>query len=85
VRWATDKQLFLDAPARYRLFQHADLLEELLAPHTAPCAWSSARAWSQKLGLKEAVRHVTPGLQQRFSAQDGQPTGSRAQFLYPGT
>lgn len=64
VRWSEERGLVLDAPARYRLFQHVELLEKLLAP------WPAVRlvlstSWAQRLGLKEAVRHLPEGLQQR--------------------
>lgn len=65
VRWAPDRgEFFLDAPARYTLFQHASLLEELLAPHLAVRLVLST-SWAQKLGLKEAMRHLPQSLQER--------------------
>jgi hypothetical protein len=64
VRWSEDRGLFLEAPARYALFQHLGLLDELLAPCPAVRLVLST-SWVQKLGLKEAVRHLSPSLQQR--------------------
>lgn len=64
VRWSQERGLFLDAPERYRLFQHVGLLEELLAPHPAVRLVLST-SWAQKLGLKEAVRHLPEPLRRR--------------------
>lgn len=64
VRWTQDRGFFLEAPERYVLFQHVGLLEELLAPHPAVRLVLST-SWAQKLGLKEAVRHLPEPLQRR--------------------
>lgn len=64
VRWSEERGLFLEAPARYRLFQHVDLLEELLAPHPALRLVLST-SWAQKLGLKEASACLPESLRAR--------------------
>jgi hypothetical protein len=64
VRWSEERGLFLDAPARYSLFQHVRLLDELLAPYPAVRLVLST-SWVQKLGLKEAARYLSTSLQQR--------------------
>jgi hypothetical protein len=64
VRWSQERGLFLEAPERYALFQHMGLLAQLLAPHPGVRLILST-SWAQKLGLKEALRHLTPALQQR--------------------
>lgn len=64
VHWSQERGLFLEAPARYALFQHVGLLEELLAPHPAVRLVLST-SWAQKLGLKEAVRQLPQSLQHR--------------------
>lgn len=76
VRWSEERGLFLDAPARYRLFQHVDLLEELLAPYPAVRLVLST-SWAQKLGLKEAAAYLPESLQARV-------IGATYEFAEPG-
>lgn len=64
VRWSEERGLFLEAPARYRLFQHVGLLEQLLAPHPAVRLVLST-SWAQKLGLKEAAGYLPESLRTR--------------------
>jgi hypothetical protein len=68
VRWSKQRGMFLEAPGRYSRFQHARLLEELLAPYPAVRVVLST-SWAQKLGLKEAVRHLPESLQRRYWAR----------------
>jgi hypothetical protein len=55
---------YLDAPARYRLFQYAPLLTEMLAHHPRVGVVLST-AWAHKYGVGEAVRHLPSSLQLR--------------------
>jgi hypothetical protein len=55
---------YLDAPERYSLFQHAQLLAELLQPHPKVQLVLST-TWAQKYGLGKAVRHLPELLQTR--------------------
>lgn len=76
VRWSEERGVYLEAPARYRLFQHVELLEELLAPHPDVRLVLST-TWAQKLGLKEAMRHLPQSLQVRV-------VGATYEFAEPG-
>lgn len=76
VRWSEERGLFLEAPERYRLFQHVGVLEELLAPFPAVRLVLST-SWAQKLGLKEAARHLPASLQARV-------IGATYEFAQPG-
>jgi hypothetical protein len=64
VRWSEQRGLFLEAPERYRLFQHVELLEGLLAPHPAVRLVLST-SWAQKLGLKAAAGYLPESLRSR--------------------
>lgn len=76
VRWSEDRGPFLEAPERYRLFQHVQLLEELLAPYPEVRLVLST-SWAQKLGLKEAVRYLPESLRARV-------VGVTCEFAEPG-
>lgn len=76
VRWSQERGLFLDAPERYRLFEHVGLLEELLAPHPVVRLVLST-SWAQKLGLKEAAAYLPESLQARV-------VGATYEFAEPG-
>jgi hypothetical protein len=64
VKWSEEQGLFLDAPERYSLFQHAELLAQLLAPHPAVRLVLST-SWTQKVGFKEAVSQLPRSPQER--------------------
>jgi hypothetical protein len=76
VRWSEERGLFLDAPARYRLFQHAGLLEELLSAYP-PVRLVLSTSWAQKLGLKEAAAYLPDSLRARV-------VGATYEFAEPG-
>lgn len=76
VRWSEKGGFFLEAPARYRLFQHVGLLEELLAPHPSVRLVLST-SWAQRLGLKEAASYLPESLQVRV-------IGATYEFAEPG-
>jgi hypothetical protein len=76
VRWSDERGLFLEAPARYSLFQHVGLLEELLAPYPAVRIVLST-SWTQKLGLKEATGYLPESLRARV-------TGATYELAEPG-
>jgi hypothetical protein len=64
VRWSEERGLFLEAPARYKLFQHVGLLEELFAPY-ADLRIVLSTTWAQKMGLKKAASFLPQSLQRR--------------------
>lgn len=56
--------IYLGAPPEFRLFQHAELLEALLAPHpTVRIVLSTS--WVRVLGYSRTVKRLTPGLRAR--------------------
>ena len=56
--------IYLGAPPEFRLFQHAVLLEALLAPHpTVRIVLSTS--WVRVLGYSRTVKRLTPGLRER--------------------
>lgn len=64
VYWTPGVGAHLKAPDRYRLFQHAALLEELLAPYTEVRIVLST-SWVVECGYDETVGHLPPALQSR--------------------
>lgn len=62
VRWSAVRGVFLEAPARYSLFQHVALLEQLLAPYSDLRIVLST-TWAQKMGLKKATSFLPDSLQ----------------------
>lgn len=64
VRISTKCGPFLLAPARYRLFQHADLLAELLAPFPEVQIVLST-SWSVRYGVTGAAKRLPTELQSR--------------------
>ena len=54
----------LHAPARYTLFQHVPLLEQLLEPHPAIQIVLSTR-WVRQKGLHKTAKELTPALRAR--------------------
>lgn len=64
VRISTKSGPFLLAPERYRLFQHADLLAELLAPFPAVEIVLST-SWAVRYGVTRTAKRLTPALQAR--------------------
>jgi len=55
---------FLQAPERYRLFQHVDLLTELLAPYPAVQIVLST-SWAVNYGVSAAAKRLPAALQSR--------------------
>jgi hypothetical protein len=81
VRWSEEAGLFLQAPERYRLFQHVGLLEELLAPHPAVRLVLST-SWTQKVGFEAAVRQLSEALQPRVIGATYELAQPGDQFAY---
>jgi hypothetical protein len=64
VRIGPDGEPFLQAPERYRLFQHVDLLQELLAPYPAVQIVLST-TWAARFGIERAASYLPDGLRRR--------------------
>lgn len=64
VRVGPDGEPYLQAPPRYRLFQHVELLEELLAPY--PCLQIVlSTSWAARFGMQRAASYLPEGLRRR--------------------
>lgn len=64
VRISNKQGLFLLAPERYRLFQHNELLANLLLPHPQVQIVLST-SWALKFGVIGAAKRLLPELQSR--------------------
>lgn len=64
VRISNKHGPFLQAPERYKLFQHAELLAELLAPHPAVQIVLST-SWALRYGVTAAAKRLPGALQRR--------------------
>lgn len=64
VKWAPQTGPYLDAPARYKLFQHAELLAQMLEPYAAIKIVLST-AWGQWYGLDYSVARLAAALRSR--------------------
>jgi len=64
VRWDKDRGLYLGAPARYSLFQHAQLLAEVLAPHPEVLIVLST-SWVRMFGFIETAQRLPEALRDR--------------------
>jgi hypothetical protein len=73
------KQPVITAPARYTLFQHAALLEEMLAPHPS-IAIVLSTSWVQHYGLRKAAKELPAGLRCRVIGSTYEARGG--DFLY---
>jgi hypothetical protein len=58
------KQPFLRAPARYTLFQHAALLDQMLAPYPG-IAIVLSTSWVRFYGVRKAAKELPTGLRSR--------------------
>lgn len=86
VYWdAATSRPFLRAPARYCLFQHAPLLEQLMAPHPS-IAIVLSTSWVQHYGLRKAARELPLGLRRRVigSVYDARVPGDGSAYLSRG-
>lgn len=69
-----------DAPwGRHTLFQHAELLEQILAPHPA-VQIVLATAWALRAGTAAAARHLRPALRSRVVGATYPTRMDRLQF-----
>ena len=64
VRWHPRQGAYLDAPDGYALFQHAVLLETLLAPYPSLRIVLST-SWVRVFGYSRAAKRLTPQLRAR--------------------
>lgn len=64
VMWHHHRGAYLKAPAQYSLFQHAPLLEELLAPYPKICIVLST-SWARVYGCDKAAKRLPLSLRQR--------------------
>jgi hypothetical protein len=64
VLWHPRRGAYLQAPERYRLFQHAELLEQLLAPFPNVVIVLSTN-WQRRYGFSKVVKRLPPGLRSR--------------------
>jgi hypothetical protein len=64
VQWHPERGAYLDAPARYTLFQHARLLEEMLQPYPAILIVLST-TWVVRFGCAGAALRLPKGLRSR--------------------
>ena len=64
VFWHPRRGAYLVAPAGYRLFQHASLLDEMLQPHPAIQIVLST-SWVRQYGCSGAAKRLPPGLRSR--------------------
>ena len=64
VLWHPRRGVYLAAPVEFALFQHAALLETLLAPH--PCVHIVLSTnWVRVLGYSRSVKRLPSGLRER--------------------
>lgn len=62
--WHPRRGAYLDAPQRYSLFQHAELLEHLLAPYPDVKIVLST-SWVLRYGCSATAKRLPPGLRAR--------------------
>ena len=62
--WRPKKGAYLSAPGEFKLFQHAELLEELLTPYPAVLIVLST-SWVRRYGVKRTAKRLPEGLRQR--------------------
>lgn len=64
VLWHPRKGAYLSAPPGYALFQHAELLEKLLAPYPQVQIVLST-SWVRQYGCERTAKKLPPGLRSR--------------------
>ena len=64
VHWHPRRGVYLKAPSEFRLFQHAELLESLLAPFPDVRLVLST-SWVRVLGYNRSRKHLPSGLRGR--------------------
>lgn len=80
VVWHPKAGAYLAAPPPYRLFQHAELLEDLLAPYPDVGIVLST-SWVRVYGFSRATRYLTEGLQRRVIGATFHSAMNRREFL----
>lgn len=85
VYWDGGRWPFLRAPARYTLFQHAALLDEMMTPHPSIKIVLST-SWVRHYGLRKAAKELPAGLRRRVigSTYDSQVPGDHFEYLSRG-
>jgi hypothetical protein len=79
------RQPILKAPPRYTLFQHAALLDEMLAPYPG-IAIVLTTSWVRHYGIRKAAKELPAGLRRRVvgSTYDSQAPGDSFDHLTRG-
>jgi hypothetical protein len=62
--WHPRRGAYLVAPERYTLFQHSELLEQMLAPYPAVQIVLST-SWVRRYGMSATAKRLPPSLQER--------------------
>jgi hypothetical protein len=86
VYWdAIRRQPVIQAPVRYTLFQHAALLDEMLAPHPGIRIILST-PWVRHYGIRKAAKELPAGLRRRVvgSTYDSEAPGESFDHLPRG-
>jgi hypothetical protein len=79
------KRPFIQAPVEYTMFQHAALLDEMLAPHPGIGIVLST-SWVRHYGLRKAAKELPARLRARVigSTRDAQVPGDLFEYLSRG-
>lgn len=80
VLWSHTIGAYLSAPDHYKLFQHLDLLEALLAPYPQVRIILST-SWVHRYGCAKAARQLGPRLRQRVVGATLRSLVNQALFL----
>lgn len=87
VSWDPVQKLprIIQAPARYTLFQHADLLDQMLAPHPGVEIVLST-SWVRHYGITKAAMELPEGLRRRVvgSIYESRTSGDEFDYLFRG-
>jgi hypothetical protein len=79
------RQPLIQAPVQYLLFQHAALLDDMLAPYPG-IAIVLSTSWVRHYGARKAAKQLPPGLRSRIvgSTFDPQAPGTPFDYLTRG-
>jgi len=80
VWWLPDRGPVIKWPQGHQLFEHAPLLEQVLADYPAVCV-VLASSWVMNFGYSAALRRLPDGLQSRVVGTTFDLTMDRNQFL----
>lgn len=83
VYWDTRRNLpFLRAAAEYTLFQHAALLDGMMAPYP-DIAIVLSTSWVRRCGIRKAAKELPPGLRSRVIGSTYDPNVPNDSNAYP--